>query len=123
MLAAKPMRSIAGGLRTFMLREHLSGSLPVAPLALATVVSLGNSVILAIIYARVGGSHAYGIFQMAVATTGVVAVIAMSGAGTAATRAALRRYRCRFIADLSVKPLRSVGSTPVNPKKSVSSRR
>jgi O-antigen/teichoic acid export membrane protein len=82
------MRSIAGTLGTLKLRDHVARSLHITPLALATVVSLTNSVLLAIVYARVGGAHAYGIFQMALATTGIVAVLAMSGAGTAVTRAA-----------------------------------
>ncbi|MGZ6097833.1 MAG: hypothetical protein ACXWLL_05520, partial [Myxococcaceae bacterium] len=96
LLSTKSMRSIAGGVGTLKLREHVSRSLQLTPLALATLVSLANSVLLAIVYARVGGSHAYGIFQMALATTGVVAVIAMSGAGTAATRAAAQGRRAAW---------------------------
>jgi O-antigen/teichoic acid export membrane protein len=96
-VASKSSRALGGSRGTLKLRDHVSRSLHVTPLALATAISLANSLVLAIVYARIGGPDSYGIFQMTVATTGVVAVIALSGATTAATRAAAQGRRAAWL--------------------------
>jgi len=63
-------------------------SFQITPLAASTCVSLLNSVAISTVYARVGGASAFGTYQIALGATAGLGILALSGAGTAATRAA-----------------------------------
>src|SRR6266542_3410848 len=58
------------------------------PLAGVSAVSLLNSLGITVLYARLGGARAFGTYQITLAITGALGVVALSGTGTAATRAA-----------------------------------
>lgn len=59
-----------------------------SPLGWATALSTLNSLVIAVVYARVAGAAAYGTFQLALALSAVAGIIALGGAPTAAMRAA-----------------------------------
>jgi O-antigen/teichoic acid export membrane protein len=61
---------------------------PFAYLAGATAASVINSFIIALAFARLAGSSALGIYQTALAATGLIGFVAVSGSAGAATRAA-----------------------------------
>jgi O-antigen/teichoic acid export membrane protein len=63
-------------------------SLTIGPLAAASLASLANSLVIAVVYSRVAGAAAFGVYQIALASTSVAGVLAISGSATAATRAA-----------------------------------
>lgn len=60
----------------------------VSPLALASGLSMLNSAVIAVLFAQLAGPRAYGVYQLDFAVGGVVALLALSGSATAATRAA-----------------------------------
>ncbi len=66
------------------------------PLAGATIVSLLNSIGITVLYARLGGARALGTYQLAISIVGALAVLALSGATTAATRAAAQGRRAAW---------------------------
>lgn len=59
-----------------------------SPLGWATALSTLNSLVIAVVYARVAGAAAYGTFQLALALSAIAGIIAFGGAPTAAMRAA-----------------------------------
>lgn len=59
-----------------------------SPLAWAAALSTLNSLIIAVVYARVAGAAAYGTFQLALALTAIAGILALGGAPTAVMRAA-----------------------------------
>jgi O-antigen/teichoic acid export membrane protein len=57
------------------------------PLAIATVVSTANSLAIALVYARIAGANAYGVYQLALSLTALAGLLALAGSSTATMRA------------------------------------
>jgi O-antigen/teichoic acid export membrane protein len=68
--------------------SHVRAGATLRPLALATLLSLVNSLVIAVVYARVGGSDPYGIYVLALAIIGLASLPTLSGSAIAASRAA-----------------------------------
>jgi O-antigen/teichoic acid export membrane protein len=71
--------------------RRLASEAPVASfayLAAATAASLLNSLVIAVAFARLAGSSAFGVYRTALAATSLIAFIALSGSAGAAQRAA-----------------------------------
>jgi O-antigen/teichoic acid export membrane protein len=74
-------------------RQTAGHARTIGPLAIASAVSTLNSLVIALVYARIGGAEHYGTYTLALSLTAMAALVALPGATMAAQRASAQGRR------------------------------